>query len=1182
MSRRFPRPLRAAAAGAFALAATAAGAAPPGPAAPARPGRDAGGAFVWESSAPVVGDPTGQTNTVNGNHLTRLPLVAWPARGGMPVAWILYHNSQGTDDGALGPKWSHTFDLWLAPDPATGDVVFHQGDGRTVTFLRNIDGSYGAPPGVRETLARDGDAWTLTTPARTVYRFSGGVSGRIPCRSLADRNGNAISLQIDASGRLVRVVDPSGRALVFSYASGRLVGATDPAGHVWNLSYDAAGDLVRVEKPLADGIRPTVAFAYNARHAIVRQTDEAGGVWLAGYDATDRLVSRTDPLGAVTRIAYGNATRTITDPLGATRVATYDARGRIVSETDPLGFVTTTAWDDENRPIAVTDPLGRTTRTDWDPRGNPLRRTLPDGRVVSVDWNAQDRPVALTLPSGRRWRYEHDPRGNVLRAIDPAGAARTVARDAWGQAVAHTSPLGATQQLQIDADGNPVRRTDPLGAVETASWDPIGLPLGVTDPLGRVVGIVYDGMGRVSALHEPGGRVWRVAYDPAGRRTGLTDPLGFTHRFAWNAAGRLVSETDPLGRVTRYAYDAAGRCVSLTDPRGKITRFSWNARGERTGIAYPDGTSESFSWNAVGQLSRRVDGRGVVATCSYDAADRLVGVSYSDGTPGVTLTWDPDDRQASVRDGSGTTSWTYDAVGRVTGQTSPRGTVASAWDADGNLISLGVTGVGTTRYVWDAAGRLARTILPDGREVAYTRDAVGDLVATRLPDGSTRTDTRDPGTGDLIRIWHQSASGATLARFDMAYDARGRRVRETLADGTATAWSYDAAGQLVEEIRTGALAHRTTYAWDAAGNRTERVRDGLREVSVYDDANRILSAGSRVYAHDAAGNVVRITDTATGALWNLSWDAENRLVGVSGAASAQYAHNGLGQRVGRTVGAASEGWIPLDDSIASPLLARGATGVVRDPQGPLAELNGGQTAWVRADALGSARWVGTSPRETDAFGAALAPGGGVDGFAAAWGYQGDPETGWMRLGHRMYDPVAGRFLSRDPILSGSNWYAYADNDPVNAVDPSGLETLFFLPSGPDIPTRGGGRTRGRLILRDDDGNILGQWPATSGGSRAPGSSVRPGQPTRLPKGRYDVRNPRRRKTPGMVRDDFGFSFDLEPRFPTRRSELRIHPDGGGEGTQGCVGILGDRRELEEFYRLIRDILQKEPLRLIAE
>ena len=51
--------------------------------------------------------------------------------------------------------------------------------------------------------------------------------------------------------------------------------------------------------------------------------------------------------------------------------------------------------------------------------------------------------------------------------------------------------------------------------------------------------------------------------------------------------------------------------------------------------------------------------------------------------------------------------------------------------------------------------------------------------------------------------------------------------------------------------------------------------------------------------------------------------------------------------------------------------------------------------------------------------------------------------GVVNLGARVYDPVIGRFLSRDPILQASNPYVFAGNDPVNMSDPTGmLQTCY--------------------------------------------------------------------------------------------------------------------------------------------
>lgn len=61
----------------------------------------------------------------------------------------------------------------------------------------------------------------------------------------------------------------------------------------------------------------------------------------------------------------------------------------------------------------------------------------------------------------------------------------------------------------------------------------------------------------------------------------------------------------------------------------------------------------------------------------------------------------------------------------------------------------------------------------------------------------------------------------------------------------------------------------------------------------------------------------------------------------------------------------------------------------------------------------------------------------------------DAETGLHYNWHRYYDPKTGRYLTPDPIglLGGINLYVYANLNPINSVDPLGLNPAILIGQG---------------------------------------------------------------------------------------------------------------------------------------
>ncbi len=132
--------------------------------------------------------------------------------------------------------------------------------------------------------------------------------------------------------------------------------------------------------------------------------------------------------------------------------------------------------------------------------------------------------------------------------------------------------------------------------------------------------------------------------------------------------------------------------------------------------------------------------------------------------------------------------------------------------------------------------------------------------------------------------------------------------------------------------------------------------------------------------------------------------------------------------------------------VSAPLLAAGSS--TFNPG--ISEKQGGVTHTQLSDRLGTLKGTTnssqsvTSTKQFDAFGNLTSSSGiaSLKGFAGDWGYQED-ENGLKQVGHRLYDPSLGRFLTRDPIGSGLNWYAYCGNNPTKAVDPYGLDYIII-------------------------------------------------------------------------------------------------------------------------------------------
>src|SRR5207253_1087526 len=123
---------------------------------------EGGPALPWQGQA-------GDVKTTNGNKVTTIPIVAWTAKGGLPVSLSVFHNSVVTFNTELGQHWSHSYRIRLDLDSSSNARV-RWGNELYYNFTRNMDGSYTPDFGIHDTFASVGStSYVLTTKDQVKY-----------------------------------------------------------------------------------------------------------------------------------------------------------------------------------------------------------------------------------------------------------------------------------------------------------------------------------------------------------------------------------------------------------------------------------------------------------------------------------------------------------------------------------------------------------------------------------------------------------------------------------------------------------------------------------------------------------------------------------------------------------------------------------------------------------------------------------------------------------------------------------------------------------------------------------------------------------------------------------------------------------------------------------------------------
>jgi RHS repeat-associated protein len=323
----------------------------------------------------------------------------------------------------------------------------------------------------------------------------------------------------------------------------------------------------------------------------------------------------------------------------------------------------------------------------------------------------------------------------------------------------------------------------------------------------------------------------------------------------------------------------------------------------------------------------------------------------------------------------------------------------------------------------------------DSVDTAYAANDTTSSIT--LSNGSTLQEFAYSDAPSGAVISEPDTPSSSLSPADYTYDAQSRVTTMTPGSGGANTYGEDASSNLTT-LPTGA-----SDAYDHAAELTSSVHSGTTTSYTYD------ASGNRTQS--AIGGSATVTAAYNGAEQLTSYDNA-----AADMTAATYDGEGLRTSAASTPsgGGSITAQFVWDTTAAVPaLLMDFGNAYLYGPSGtPFEEVNlsTGTITNLVADALGSVRGVvsstGTLTASTsyDAWGSPETSGGvsANTPFGFAGGYT-DP-SGLVYLIGRYYDPATGQFLTVDPMVDLTRQpYAYTGDDPVNGVDPNGLDCGLF-------------------------------------------------------------------------------------------------------------------------------------------
>lgn len=840
-----------------------------------------------------------------------------------------------------------------------------------------------------------------------------------------DRFALIATNRYDANGRISWTRDGMGLEISNRYNTAGLVTQRnfgDGTEERW--TYDSLGQVTGFRNRAGN----TVSNIYDSLGRLQRRIDARSGTTSFGYDSADRLAAITNALLEVTsfgRDAEGRVTQA-SYPNGRSETRLYDTAGN-VTQVVAGGVTTAIAYDELGQPLTLRIGGLLVRSNSYDSAGRPLKTVDGEGVTITNAYDTWNLLMARGWPQlGVAETYQYGDRG-LTNATDRLGLSTRFTRDMLGRSTRESDPANQSvafayltngialldrlydgnsnlTQWAYDTFGRPTRKTYANASFDTFAYDSLNRLTNTVRASTISLARTYDANGNVLSVVSGGTTLLSMTYDALDRRTNMVDAVGAT-KWVNDTANRTVTETGPWGmavtasydvlgrldslsfsgRTWTYTHDSLGRVASITAPEGNYG-YTYRSNGSaRLTLTYPNGLTETRGYDSLARLTNIALGSLLDAKLRYDVGDRITNRTMSvSGVP-----------ESSV-------SFGYDNARRLLSASStgrPSESVAFTYDGADNMVRQTALGLGWTNGVNNLNQLTAAN---------WTGGTLTVLGMVNYPAGTVTVNT---ATAKLYGTSFE-ASGQTVVAGTNSYTAVYRGPAFTNSSMVATdivsalvgnrTLTYDADGNLTND---GVFA----YTWDTL-SRMERV---MRLPSTTILSNRYDGLGRRLEAVRDGTNVERYVYAPNSWLVLAVLDATNGIKEVftrgpdlSGSLDGA---GGIGGLLSAAVGTTNLFHHPGDTGNTLLLTDSDGNAVATFAYTPYGRLTA-KTGEVSSRFLFSGKE-----------------------------YEAGPDL--YTFGHRFYVPRTGRWLSRDPLgeAGGINLTAFCGNDPINKVDPIGLE-----------------------------------------------------------------------------------------------------------------------------------------------